>query len=338
MPVLASAERVVKCPTGHCPGWLTVRDDRPQTAPCRYCRVTVNTLTFVLDNTPGQEGTAALPPAVHEAINDLLLATAGRTGGNVYIRPMERSIVGLVPSVRGLIVEYNPIIARYAGPEAAVALMLHHLLHIELHPRDEKPFSLGLRAGMRDREALQPAANALLSLTDHAWIAARIDEIDSRLTRAKQDWALDVAEMLTGGESVFPPYMADRDRRWLMSQFDQTDSTAEAVSAALRARLAALSARFFTHQREDLRRALIAVQFADLGLRDPGQVAPYAEALHATSLPDVEAGAETGAQLAAELQQARAAHPHYTPAAYKAALEAGLRTLGFQSAFEVRNG
>ena len=65
MPVLATAERVVKCPTSRCPGWITVDDDRPQTVPCRYCRVTVNTLTFLLESIPddprGAEDATRLP-------------------------------------------------------------------------------------------------------------------------------------------------------------------------------------------------------------------------------------------------------------------------------------
>lgn len=333
MPILATAERVVKCPTGHCPGWITVVDDRPQTAPCRYCRVTVNTLSFILENTPGS---VSLSPAVHAAVNDLLLTTAGVTRGNVYLRPMERTVLALLPSTRGVIIEYNPIIARQAGPAAVVALMLHHLLHLDGH-RDDKPTAMALRPGARDREALQPAANGLLTLTDHAWIAARIDAIDPSLTAAKRAWGLDLVEMLTGNESVFPPYMADRNRRWVMEQFDAPDSNGADVAAALEERLAALSARFFTNQREDLRRSLVAIQLADLALRDPARVESYTAALAATGLPALDTAIPLGHSLAAELQAARAATPTLTGPAYRAALEADLKTLGFQTAFEVRN-
>src|SRR6187455_1431212 len=105
MPVLTATERVVKCPTGHCPGWITVDDDRPQTVPCRYCRVTVNTLSYLLQGAP-ETGTS-LAPAVHEAFNSLMLHVAGMTGGNVYLRPIDRTLVSLVPSSRGVAVEYN---------------------------------------------------------------------------------------------------------------------------------------------------------------------------------------------------------------------------------------
>ena len=48
MPVLSPAERLVKCPTAHCPGWIAIDDRRPQTVPCRYCRVTTHTLAYLL--------------------------------------------------------------------------------------------------------------------------------------------------------------------------------------------------------------------------------------------------------------------------------------------------
>src|SRR3954471_8175679 len=109
MPVIATAERVVKCPTSHCPGWITVDDDRPQTVPCRYCRVTVNTLTYLLEGVPdapaGADEATRLPHAIHEAFNSLLLKVAGVTGGNVYLRPSDRLLAGLVPGSRGLIIE-----------------------------------------------------------------------------------------------------------------------------------------------------------------------------------------------------------------------------------------
>src|SRR4051812_34567186 len=151
MPVLATAERVVKCPTSHCPGWITVDDDRPQTVPCRYCRVTVNTLTYLLEGVPDAPDDAGaagrLPHAVHEAFNGLLMQVAGMTRGNVYLRPSERVLVGLVPGTRGLIVEYNLALARQTGAAAMVALILHSLLHLAIHPREERPLGLTLRAG-----------------------------------------------------------------------------------------------------------------------------------------------------------------------------------------------
>src|SRR5689334_2008962 len=194
MPALATAERVVKCPTSHCPGWITVDDDRPQTVPCPYCRVTVNTLAYLLEGIPEAPADAAaatrLPHAVHEALNSLLLKVAGMTGGNVYLRPSDRVLVGLVPGSRGVIVEYNLALARQAGAAAMVALILHSLLHLDLHPRDERPLGLTLRAGARDKEPFQSAVNYLLILADHPWIAARTAAVDPALPRAERTWGL----------------------------------------------------------------------------------------------------------------------------------------------------
>ena len=41
-----------------------------------------------------------------------------------------------------MIVEYNLALARQTGPAAMVALILHSLLHLDMHPRDERPLNL----------------------------------------------------------------------------------------------------------------------------------------------------------------------------------------------------
>jgi hypothetical protein len=335
MPLLATAERVVKCPTGHCPGWITIDDERPQTPPCRYCRITVNTLSFLLESTSETAAAPQMPAAVHETFNGLLLKLAGQTGGNVYLRPIDRTIVSLVPSTRGVIIEYNPVIARQAGPAAIVALILHHLLHIEQHPRQEKPLGMLLRAGARDKEAMQPVANYLLTLVDHAWITPRVDAIAPALGEAARTWGLDVAALLTGNETFFPPYMAERNRRWISDQFAETTDSA-AVGEALVTRLAGLSARFFAGQRDDLRRNLLAVQLADLGVRDPARQAPYVAALEAAGVPNVAGAAGTATRLVTDIAEVRADSPAYDAIAYRRGLDAALKALGLQTVFEVQ--
>ena len=340
MSPLATAERVVKCPTSHCPGWITVDDERPQTVPCRYCRLTINTLTYLLKGTPDapapDAATPALPPAVHEAFNSLLLAVAGQTGGNIYLRPAERTIVDLVPSTRGVIVEYNTALARHTGPAAVVALIFHRLLHIQMHPAQDKPLGLQLRPGARDKEPLQNAINYLLILADHPWIVAQIDAVAPDLRASEQTWGLHLAGMLTGSETFFPAYMADRDRRWIVEQFADPAVPATAITAAVLERLAALSARFFAGQREDLRRTLTALALAEVGLRDPAQQAAYAAALEARDLPGVAAAAAVATHLVADLTAARVTYPTFDAAAHRHALETGLKALGLHTAFEVQ--
>ncbi|HUS14378.1 MAG TPA: hypothetical protein VM536_05085, partial [Chloroflexia bacterium] len=139
-----------------------------------------------------------------------------------------------------------------------------------------------------------------------------------------------------GNETFFPPYMADRNRRWIMEQFDTSDAVPEAVAAALVERLATLSSRFFAGQREDLRRALVALQLADLGLRDPQHVAAYSAALDAAGLPGAQAAAATAQSLVSDLSAIRTSNPTFDQVAYRRALDSGLKALGFQNAFEVQ--
>src|SRR5207248_11348791 len=48
--------RVVKCPTPQCPGWITLDSTRHQTEPCRYCRIGVDTLRFLLSRVGAASG------------------------------------------------------------------------------------------------------------------------------------------------------------------------------------------------------------------------------------------------------------------------------------------
>ena len=63
--------RVVKCPTPQCPGWITQDSTRHQTEPCRYCRIGVDTLRFLLSRVGAEH--KALSPQVHEEFNRLML-------------------------------------------------------------------------------------------------------------------------------------------------------------------------------------------------------------------------------------------------------------------------
>ena len=63
--------RVVKCPTPQCPGWITFDSTRHQTEPCRYCRIGVDTLRFLLSRVGADN--KALPPQVHDEFNRLML-------------------------------------------------------------------------------------------------------------------------------------------------------------------------------------------------------------------------------------------------------------------------
>src|SRR5437588_3766176 len=87
------APRVVKCPTPQCPGWITLDSTRHQTEPCRYCRIGVDTLRFLLSRVGAEN--KALPAQVHDEFNRLMLAMAGAWGQNVYLRPSRATLVDL---------------------------------------------------------------------------------------------------------------------------------------------------------------------------------------------------------------------------------------------------
>src|SRR4029078_12111602 len=95
---------VVKCPTPQCPGWITLDSTRHQTEPCRYCRVGVDTLRFLLSRVGADH--KALPTEVHDEFNRLMLTMAGAWGRNVYLRPSNKTLVDLLPGSRGVTLEY----------------------------------------------------------------------------------------------------------------------------------------------------------------------------------------------------------------------------------------
>src|SRR6476661_3487360 len=174
MPVLTATERLVKCPTPHCPGWIIVDDHRPQTVPCRYCRVTVHTLAYLLgqaDVAVAREGAETSvdlqDSALHATFNDLVLGLAGTTEGNVYLRPTDRALVTLIRGPRGVVVEYHAALAGRVDPAALIGMLMHWLLHIDLHPRNERMWRAEPKAG--GRQDLGGAVAYLQSMVDHIW-------------------------------------------------------------------------------------------------------------------------------------------------------------------------
>jgi hypothetical protein len=142
--------------------------------------------------------------------------------------------------------------------------------------------------------------------------------------------------MLTGTETFFPPYMAERNLRWISEQFMQPEAGAETITAALLGRLATLSHRFFAGQREDLRRTLTTLQLTDLGLRNPDRVPAYQAALEATGLGGVAAAATAATRLVADLQEIYDTSPTFDTTANRRVLDAALKALGLHTAFEVQ--
>src|SRR6476659_10593196 len=159
-PVNLQTPRVVKCPTPQCPGWITLDSTRHQTEPCRYCRVGVDTLRFLLSRVGADH--KALPPEVHEEFNRLMLTMAGAWGRNVYLRPSEKTLVDVLPGARGITLEYNPLLgdAGRDGAAPLVGTILHKLLHFEAHLGERIP-QLEVRSGAKGKGNLAPLLSYL---------------------------------------------------------------------------------------------------------------------------------------------------------------------------------
>src|SRR5438132_459310 len=194
--------RVVKCPTPQCPGWITLDSTRHQTEPCRYCRVGVDTLRFLLSRVGAEN--KALPAQVHDEFNRLMLTMAGAWGRNVYLRPSRTTLVDILAGARGVTVEYNPLLGA-AGQDGAAPLVgtiLHKLLHFEAHLGQRVP-QIEARSGAKDKTGLSPLISYLAMLADHAWVSARLRQLYPTLYDAQARWGLEIDQMLAGSERLF---------------------------------------------------------------------------------------------------------------------------------------
>src|ERR1044072_3892854 len=201
---------LLKCPTAQCPGWITLDSTRHQTEPCRYCRISVDTLRFLLSRVGSDN--KALPAQVHDDFNRLMISMAGAWGRNVYLRPSPESLVDLVPGARGVTVEYNPILGA-AGRDGAAPLVgtiLHKLLHFEAHVGQRVP-QVQVRTGAKDKQGMAPLTGYLMTVADHAWVASRLRDLYPSLYDAQARWGLDIAQMLAGSESMFNRYLSQRN-------------------------------------------------------------------------------------------------------------------------------
>jgi hypothetical protein len=344
MPVLSPAERLVKCPTAHCPGWIAIDDRRPQTVPCRYCRVTTHTLAYLLsqgDVGRGQaDGDATVDlqdPALHSVFNGLMLALAGNTGGNVYLRPTDRALVGISGGPRGVVIEYNAALAGGVSAAAMVGLLMHRLLHVDIHPRTERIWRADLKPG--GRQDIGWLTAYLPAVVDHAWIEPLLEAQMPGLRAAMQAWGMDVALMLSGPESFFPAFMGDRTRREMAAWSAQPDLTAEAMRTALVDRLAELTAAAFGQERTETNRLVMTLQIADLRQRHSEAADAFVAGLEAHEAQNLREALPLVERLLRELADARGDVPAATRPdsnSFKRGLEGALKALNVQSAFDVR--
>jgi hypothetical protein len=340
--------RVVKCPTPQCPGWITLDSSRHQTEPCRYCRISVDTLRFLLSRVGAEN--KVLPPQVHDEFNRLMLAMAGAWGRNVYLRPSTQALVDLTAGTRGVTVEYNPLLgaAGLDGTAPLVGTILHKLLHFEAHLGQRIP-QLAARSGAKDKQGLAPLLSYVLTVADHAWVALRLRQLYPMLYGAQARWGLDLAQMLAGSESMFNRYLSERNLKKLLAVLQDAGEDAGAFRTAVMQRLAMLTRQILEHEREETRKIFLAVQLANARLLNPDGYADYQSILVADGLADVRESVPVAERLYSELSNLAAASQEVTPprgsdrqpmvidpALFHRALEAGMKSLGMANYFEVK--
>ncbi len=340
--------RVTKCPTPGCPGWITLDVTRHQTDPCRYCHVGVDTLRFLLSRVGAEN--KALPPEVHDEFNRLMLTMAGAWGQNVYLRPAHNTLVDLQSGVHGVIVEYNPLLgaAGEDGPAPLVGIILHKLLHFEAHLGQRGP-QISVKSGARDKEGMMPLMSYLMTVTDHAWVSARLTQLNPLLSQAQSRWGLDVAQMLVGSESMFNRYLSERNLQRIVAVLKETHEHV-AFRDAILERLATLTHQILEREKEDIRRVYIAEQIANIWLLNLDAVPVYRGMLEEKGLPNVAEGYQVAERLYKELANSPVAHPPTSSgtegtahvvildsAQFHHALEGAVKALGMANFFEVKS-
>jgi hypothetical protein len=341
--------RVVKCPTPQCPGWITFDSTRHQTEPCRYCRIGVDTLRFLLSRVGAEN--KALPPEVHDEFNRLMLTMAGAWGQNVYLRPSIEALVDLRSGARGVNVEYNPQLGDAGSDGAAplVGVILHKLLHFEAHLGQRVP-QLSVKSGVRDKEALAPMLSYLVTVADHAWVTARLKQLNPLLASAQSRWGLDLAQMLAGSESMFNRYLSERNLHKLLDVLQET-SSAEEFRASVIERLSTLTTQILSPEKEDHRRTYLSIQLANVHLLNPDAYGPYTEALQKKELANVRDAMPQAERLYGEIEASPIATPPtegsqdgeaapalaVDSAAFHKVLEGAIRVLGMSNYFELKS-
>lgn len=346
--VYLQTPRVVKCPTPQCPGWITLDSTRHQTEPCRYCRIGVDTLRFLLSRVAADNKT--LPPQVHDEFNRLMLTMAGAWGQNVYLRPSTTTLVDLKSGTRGVTVEYNPQLGD-AGEDGAaplVGVILHKLLHFEAHLGQKLP-QLTIKSGSRDKESLAPLLSYLLTIGDHAWLMSRLESLSPVLHAAQSRWGLDLAQMLTGSESMFNRYLSERNLTKLVGLLEDAEN-ANGFRTGVMDILASLTAQILAPEKEDQRRTYLAIQLANLHLLNPESYDAYVGMLAKKEIANLREAQPLAERLYADLHDSPLSHPQASRqkdaesttattvdhAQFTRAMEGALKALGMTNWFEIK--
>jgi hypothetical protein len=308
----------------------------------------VDTLRFLLSRVGADN--KALSPQVHDEFNRLMLTMAGAWGQNVYLKPSDQTLVDLKSGSRGVTVEYNPQLGD-AGEDGAgplVGTILHKLLHFEAHLGQKMP-QLSVKSGSKDKEVLAPMLSYIRTVADHAWVVARLKQLNPGLQAAQSRWGLDIAQMLTGSESMFNRYLSERNLNKLVGVLKVAED-ADSFRSSVMDRLATLTAQILASEKEEQRKTYLAIQIANVRLLNQDVAEPYTHALQQHEVGNLREALPLAEKLYTELDTSPIANPQ--PLRTKAgdgepsvvmdygqfvkALESGLKALGMANSFEIK--
>jgi hypothetical protein len=292
-----------------------------------------------------------LPAEVHGEFNRLMLTMAGAWGRNVYLRAAQQTLVDLKAGERGIIVEYNPMLGAAGddGPAPLVGIILHKLLHFEAH-LGQKPVQISAKSGSREREGLVPLMSYLMTVADHAWVSARLAQLNPLLHEAQSRWGLDLAQMLVGSESMFNRYLSERNLSKMVAVLQSAEDPQTFRSAVID-RLAMLTHQTLEREKEETRRIYLAIQFANVRLLNAPAYEDYQNAIVAAGLPNVREAFPLAERIYNDLsnsplaappqistQDSEATHAVTLDAAqFQRAIEGAIKGLGVANYFEVKS-
>jgi hypothetical protein len=176
-------------------------------------------------------------------------------------------------------------------------------------------------------------------VVDHAWLEPLMDTRAPGLRAAMQAWGLDLALMLTGMESFFPGFLGDRTRQQIADLSATPGITAETMRATLLDRVIDLAAIYFGREKSETNRLVLALQIADLRLRNMDAATAFVTGLEAREAANLREALTLADRLGRGLSETHADSPdaaHLDSNTFRRALDEGLKGLNLHQAFDLR--
>jgi hypothetical protein len=208
---------------------------------------------------------------------------------------------------------------------------------------------LSVKSGSKDKEVLAPMLSYIRTVADHAWVVARLKQLNPGLQAAQSRWGLDIAQMLTGSESMFNRYLSERNLNKLVGVLKVAED-ADSFRSSVMDRLATLTAQILASEKEEQRKTYLAIQIANVRLLNQDVAEPYTHALQQHEVGNLREALPLAEKLYTELDTSPIANPQ--PLRTKAgdgepsvvmdygqfvkALESGLKALGMANSFEIK--